>query len=296
MALPWPILIVTASRLPSQRSYDHRLPKRRLGARVPVPLVGHAAHRPTDRTDDARTPRSVKTTTSGSGRFSRGSAPRRAPGETATAERSLSVAHADPAANCPWALTALDARFTALLLQRGSREIVAGDVFHAPLMTALEPDERLVEIEVPHPARCGAGSPITPGRTRLASRARRSCRGDRARGGSRCSAQGRPCAGARRTPSARLRGSPLEGLPDRGRGLDDDYRRARSRLDSRAPRDRGVPPRRVSIEVGSRCAPTRRCRAVRTLLRLHPPHRRAHRTHRLRSPVVAARGTGQMTA
>jgi len=62
-----------------------------------------------------------------------------------------SVAHADPAAELPVALTALDARLHARSAHRGTRTIAAADFFQAPLMTALEPDELLVEIEVPPP-------------------------------------------------------------------------------------------------------------------------------------------------
>jgi CO/xanthine dehydrogenase FAD-binding subunit len=62
-----------------------------------------------------------------------------------------SVAHADPAAELPVALTALDARFQVRSAPRGTRTIAAPDFFRAPLMTALEPDELLVEIEVPAP-------------------------------------------------------------------------------------------------------------------------------------------------
>jgi CO/xanthine dehydrogenase FAD-binding subunit len=62
-----------------------------------------------------------------------------------------SVAHADPAAELPVALTALDARFHCRSAARGARTIAAADLFQAPLMTALEPDELLVEIEVPAP-------------------------------------------------------------------------------------------------------------------------------------------------
>jgi CO/xanthine dehydrogenase FAD-binding subunit len=62
-----------------------------------------------------------------------------------------SVAHADPAAELPVALTALDATFHARSAARGARQIAAADFFQAPLMTALEPDELLVEIEVPPP-------------------------------------------------------------------------------------------------------------------------------------------------
>jgi CO/xanthine dehydrogenase FAD-binding subunit len=61
-----------------------------------------------------------------------------------------SVAHADPAAELPVALTALDARFHARS-PRGSRTLLSDELFVGPLMTALEPDELLVEIEVPAP-------------------------------------------------------------------------------------------------------------------------------------------------
>jgi CO/xanthine dehydrogenase FAD-binding subunit len=67
-----------------------------------------------------------------------------------------SVAHADPAAELPVALAALDARFTAQS-PRGRRTVGAGEFFIGPLTTALEPDELLVEIEVPPPHE-GAGS------------------------------------------------------------------------------------------------------------------------------------------
>ena len=68
-----------------------------------------------------------------------------------------SVAHADPAAELPVALTALDACFHVRSAQRGTRTIAAADFFQAPLMTALAPDELLVEIEVP-PLPAGAGT------------------------------------------------------------------------------------------------------------------------------------------
>jgi CO/xanthine dehydrogenase FAD-binding subunit len=61
-----------------------------------------------------------------------------------------SVAHADPAAELPVALAALDARFIAQS-PRGRRALGAGEFFIGPLTTALEPDELLVEIEVPSP-------------------------------------------------------------------------------------------------------------------------------------------------
>ena len=59
-----------------------------------------------------------------------------------------SVAHADPAAELPTALAALDARFH-VRSARGGRSLTAGELFLTHLTTALEPDELLVEIEVP---------------------------------------------------------------------------------------------------------------------------------------------------
>lgn len=59
-----------------------------------------------------------------------------------------SVAHADPAAELPVALTALDARFVADS-QRGRRVLDPEGMFVGPLQSGLEPDELLVEIRVP---------------------------------------------------------------------------------------------------------------------------------------------------
>lgn len=67
-----------------------------------------------------------------------------------------SVAHADPSAELPVALAALDARFH-LRSERESRTLVADELFLGFLTTALRPDELLVEIEVPAPPQ-GAGS------------------------------------------------------------------------------------------------------------------------------------------
>jgi CO/xanthine dehydrogenase FAD-binding subunit len=67
-----------------------------------------------------------------------------------------SVAHADPAAELPAALTALGATFHARS-QRGPRTLAAEEFFVTHLTTALEPDELLVEITVPPlPPRAGA--------------------------------------------------------------------------------------------------------------------------------------------
>ena len=59
-----------------------------------------------------------------------------------------SVAHADPSADLPTALLALGATFIAES-PRGRRRIPADEFFQGFLETALEPDEVLVEIEVP---------------------------------------------------------------------------------------------------------------------------------------------------
>jgi CO/xanthine dehydrogenase FAD-binding subunit len=59
-----------------------------------------------------------------------------------------SAAHADPTAELPVALTALDARFR-LRSARGERTLGAAEFFVSTLTSAAEPDELLVEIEVP---------------------------------------------------------------------------------------------------------------------------------------------------
>jgi CO/xanthine dehydrogenase FAD-binding subunit len=59
-----------------------------------------------------------------------------------------SCAHADPTAELPVALTALDARFH-VCARAGARAIDAADFFVGPLTSALGADELLVEIEVP---------------------------------------------------------------------------------------------------------------------------------------------------
>lgn len=69
------------------------------------------------------------------------------------------VAHADPSAEIPVALVALDARFRARSL-RGERTIEWPDLFQGPMTTCLEPDELLVEVEVP-PVPAGSGHAFT---------------------------------------------------------------------------------------------------------------------------------------
>lgn len=65
-----------------------------------------------------------------------------------------SAAHADPSAELPVALAALDARFR-LRSPRGERTLQWVELFRGPYMTAIASDELLVEIEVPTP-RTGA--------------------------------------------------------------------------------------------------------------------------------------------
>jgi aerobic carbon-monoxide dehydrogenase medium subunit len=67
-----------------------------------------------------------------------------------------SLAHADPAAELPALMVALDARVT-LRRADGQRTLAADDLFVAALTTALQPDELLTDVEVPPwPARTGA--------------------------------------------------------------------------------------------------------------------------------------------
>lgn len=67
-----------------------------------------------------------------------------------------SLAHADPAAELPAVMACLDAVFV-LQSRRGRRAVAAKEFFLGYLMTVLEPDELLVEIQVPiAPAGTGA--------------------------------------------------------------------------------------------------------------------------------------------
>ena len=140
-----------------------------------------------------------------------------------------SVAHADPAAELPVALTALDARFHVRSAARGTRTIAAADLFLAPLMTALEPDELLVEIEVPPPPAGARSAFVEHARTH----------GDFAVAGAAVVRAGREHAavallGAGPTPvrapdaehALRHGASAAEAAAIAGAGLDDDYRRA----------------------------------------------------------------------
>lgn len=66
-----------------------------------------------------------------------------------------SLAHADPAADWPAAILALDAELRAMG-PRGERSIAARDFFVDMLTTALAPGEVLTEIRIPRPGRRGA--------------------------------------------------------------------------------------------------------------------------------------------
>jgi CO/xanthine dehydrogenase FAD-binding subunit len=68
-----------------------------------------------------------------------------------------SLAHADPAAELPAVMLALDARFRARRSGR-DRSIAAGDFFTGVFSTALEPGELLVEIVIPRAAGDGAST------------------------------------------------------------------------------------------------------------------------------------------
>ncbi|TCK26371.1 FAD binding domain-containing protein [Pseudonocardia endophytica] len=59
-----------------------------------------------------------------------------------------SAAHADPAGEVPSVLRALDAQFV-VAGPRGQRTVAAADWFHGFLLSAVEPDELLVAIQVP---------------------------------------------------------------------------------------------------------------------------------------------------
>jgi carbon-monoxide dehydrogenase medium subunit len=61
-----------------------------------------------------------------------------------------SLAHADPAAELPAVMTALDATFT-IVSADGVRTLGAGEFFRFPFTTALEPDELLLEVTVERP-------------------------------------------------------------------------------------------------------------------------------------------------
>ncbi|MBS1676670.1 MAG: xanthine dehydrogenase family protein subunit M [Actinobacteria bacterium] len=67
-----------------------------------------------------------------------------------------SCAHADPAAELPVVMTALDARFK-VRSTRGERVLSAGEMFVGQLEPGIEADELLVEIEVP-PVPAGTGT------------------------------------------------------------------------------------------------------------------------------------------
>jgi carbon-monoxide dehydrogenase medium subunit len=60
-----------------------------------------------------------------------------------------SLAHADPAAELPAVLLALDGWVEAMS-RRGTRRVAAADLFLGPLLTSLEPDELVTRVCFPH--------------------------------------------------------------------------------------------------------------------------------------------------
>jgi carbon-monoxide dehydrogenase medium subunit len=62
------------------------------------------------------------------------------------------IAHADPAADMPAILLALDAEVVARSAQRGERLIPVSSFFEGAFSTALAPDELLTEIRIPSPS------------------------------------------------------------------------------------------------------------------------------------------------
>src|SRR5207237_10815379 len=64
-----------------------------------------------------------------------------------------SLAHADPAAELPAVMLALDARFE-LRGSKGSRSVSAGDFFTGLFSTAVHPGEPTTEVSVPNTTNC----------------------------------------------------------------------------------------------------------------------------------------------
>jgi carbon-monoxide dehydrogenase medium subunit len=62
------------------------------------------------------------------------------------------LAHADPAADMPAVMVALDASFN-LRSKKGKRAVAARDFFRGPFETAIEPDELLTDVILPPPPR-----------------------------------------------------------------------------------------------------------------------------------------------
>ena len=62
------------------------------------------------------------------------------------------IAHADPAADMPAVLLALDAEVVVRSARHGERTVPVGAFFEGAFVTALAPDELLIEIRVPSPS------------------------------------------------------------------------------------------------------------------------------------------------
>lgn len=66
------------------------------------------------------------------------------------------MAHADPAAEWPALAVVLGADLVVASAARGIRRVPAGEFFLGALMTALEPDELIVEVVIPNTETAGA--------------------------------------------------------------------------------------------------------------------------------------------
>ena len=198
-----------------------------------------------------------------------------------------SCAHADPTAELPVALTALDARFHAAARARDGACSGRAEFFLSHLTTALRDDELLVEIEVP-PLPAGA-------RTRV-RRARAHARrlGDRRRRGRACAPRHAAIAllGAGPTPRARRRDAEARARRRRRRGRGRARSRARSSTTTGARALTTALVRRALEEAGRvriarrrQRAPARGgCRAAHAAVGLPPPRPRADRhARRLRA-------------
>lgn len=71
-----------------------------------------------------------------------------------------SLVHADPASDMPAVMLALDARMR-LRSKRRKRTVAAREFFKGPFETAMEPDELLIDIELPGPPRSGGSAYVS---------------------------------------------------------------------------------------------------------------------------------------
>jgi carbon-monoxide dehydrogenase medium subunit len=70
------------------------------------------------------------------------------------------LAHADPAADMPAVMVALDATFN-LRAKKGKRSVAAREFFRGPFETAIQPDELLTDVILPPPPRTGGSAYVS---------------------------------------------------------------------------------------------------------------------------------------